>query len=102
MNDIYFIDILPEAQQSIEDQGAYIEGQGSPLAAAYYVSGLYSYIERTLSHNPEKFRKHDHIEEGLRLAYYKTTIIAYIVDNIQKIVTVTNIFHMREDYIRRF
>ena len=100
MNDIYTIDILPIARHSTEERGAYIEEQGNPFAAENYISGLYGYVDKCLGHNPAKFRSYDYIQPGLRLLFYKkTTTIVYTIDEVNKIVTVTNIFHTRQDYI---
>lgn len=100
--DNYTIVFLPPAEDALADRFAYIEDKTSRFAAENYASGLFAYIEKNLTHNPQKFRTYDYVEHGLRLAFYKkTTTIVYTIDDINKIVAISNIFHTHEDYIKK-
>ena len=102
MTSKYLLKIAPKAQQAIEERASYIEEQSSPFAAQFYVSGLYAFIDKHLSHNPYIYQSREDLKAGLnlRIAYYKkTTAIIYIVEESSKIVIVTGIRHTRENYI---
>ena len=101
MNDTYTIEIMPEASQAIRARAVYIQEKGNPFAAANYANGVYAYINKYLTHNPELFRIQDY-DTQIRLAFYKkTTAISYIVDKRNKRVTVLNVYHTHQDYAKQ-
>lgn len=95
----YVIEIMPEAEDAIFDRYIYIRQKGSPQAAENFYSGVYLYMSLYLTNNPKLFRTRDDIGEGLRVAFYKNnTAIVYSVDDVNKIVTVSNVYHTSQDF----
>lgn len=96
------IQFAPQALDQLDALEDYIASAGSPLAAGRYIDALFEFLE-SLAQFPMRGNQRDDLFPGLRLTNFRhRTIIAFLVDANQRVVSVLGVFHGGQDYEASF
>lgn len=91
----------PEAGDQLEALFAYIAGRASVLTAERYTDAIVATCE-DLSRFPLRGVSRDDIRPGLRVTHHKgRTVIAYVVDDAARRVTILGVFYGGQNYATR-
>ena len=96
------IQFAPRALDQLDALEDYIVSAGSPLAAGRYIDALFEYFE-SLAEFPLRGNQRDDLFPGLRLTNFRhRTIIAFVVDADQRVLSILGVFHGGKDYETAF
>ncbi|NYT80329.1 type II toxin-antitoxin system RelE/ParE family toxin [Alcaligenaceae bacterium] len=88
----------PQALAQLDTIEDYILHAGSPRTAARYVEAIVSYCE-SLATFPHRGMQRDDLLPGLRITNYRhSAVIAFLVDDEAKSVSIIGVFYGGQDY----
>ncbi|PWC16562.1 plasmid stabilization protein [Brenneria roseae subsp. roseae] len=94
----YQVVFAPEAEEQLAALYRYIAEAATPKTALSYTESVVEYCE-SFELFPERGNQRDDILPGLRVTNYrKRTVIAFMVEEDKKRVTVLGIWHSGQDY----
>lgn len=96
------IQFAPRALDQLDALEDYIASAGSPLAAGQYIDALFGFFE-SLAKFPMRGNQRDDLFPGLRLTNFRhRTIIAFVVNADQRVLSIIGVFHGGQDYEAAF
>lgn len=94
----YRVVFAPQAEEQLAELYRYIAKAATPKTALGYTESVVDYCD-SLEQFPHRGNQRDDILPGLRVTNYrKRTVIAFMVEEEKKTVTVVGVWHSGQDY----